>query len=125
MSTKKAQKASGASKPFPRTAKGRRPYFFDDPNVDKLLAMLMALAGEVSVLRDRLDTYERLATEQKWATEANIEAYEPSPEIKAERAARRGEYVSRIMRIINDEAQGDPTDAADKEYDQLVEEVSE
>ena len=44
-----------------RKAKGRRPTYFDDPENDKLLAIVMALAGEVSVLRDRLDTVERLA----------------------------------------------------------------
>ena len=49
---------------FPRTARGRRPYFFDDPNIDKLLAMIMALAGEVSVLPERLDTHEMLAAEK-------------------------------------------------------------
>ena len=43
------------------TAKGRRPYFFDDPDIDKLLAMIMALVGEVSVMRERMDTHERLA----------------------------------------------------------------
>ena len=30
-----------------RTAKGRRPYFFDDPNIDKLLAMIMAPMSDV------------------------------------------------------------------------------
>ena len=39
-----------------------RPAFFDDPAVDKLLAMNMALLGEICVLRDRLDTHERLAS---------------------------------------------------------------
>lgn len=60
---------------FPRTARGRRPYFFDDPNVDKLLAMIMALAGEVSVLRERLDTHERLAAVGKRPSAAEVENY--------------------------------------------------
>ena len=45
-------------------AKGRRPYFFDDPAVDKLLAMTMALAGELAVTRERLDTVERILAEK-------------------------------------------------------------
>jgi hypothetical protein len=125
MITEKAGTASSASKPFPRTAKGRRPYFFDDSNVDKLLAMVMALAGEVSVLRDRLDTHEKLAAGQKWASEKNIEAYEPSQDVLAERAERRNAYVSRILRIVNDEAEGASADQADREYDQLIDELSE
>ena len=43
-----------------RKAKGQRPTFFDDPDTDKLVSMLMGLAGEVSVMRDRMDTIERL-----------------------------------------------------------------
>ena len=43
-----------------RKARGERPYFFADPNVDKVIAMVMGLAGEVAVMRDRLDTLERL-----------------------------------------------------------------
>jgi DNA-binding transcriptional ArsR family regulator len=43
-----------------RKAKGERPYFFDDPNVDRVVSMVMGLAGEVAVLHDRLDTLERL-----------------------------------------------------------------
>ena len=66
---------------LPRKAKGERPFFFDNPDVDKLLAMLMGLAGEVSVMRDRMDTIERLAAERGLFTEADIEAYEPSAEV--------------------------------------------
>jgi hypothetical protein len=31
-----------------KTAKGKRPVYFEDPQVDKLLAMVIALTGEVS-----------------------------------------------------------------------------
>jgi hypothetical protein len=44
-----------------RKAKGKRPVYFNDPENDKLLAITMAVAGELSVLRERLDTIERLA----------------------------------------------------------------
>jgi len=43
-----------------KKAKGKRPFYFDNPESDKLLAIVMALAGEVSVLRECLDTLERL-----------------------------------------------------------------
>ncbi len=43
-----------------KTAKGKRPVYFEDPQVDKLLAMVIALTGEVSVLRERIDNLERL-----------------------------------------------------------------
>ena len=45
---------------LPRTAKGKKPQYFADPTVDKLLSMVLTLMGELSVTRDRLDTVERL-----------------------------------------------------------------
>ena len=35
-------------------AKGARPKYFDDPAIDRLLSIVMALAGEVAVVKDRL-----------------------------------------------------------------------
>ena len=56
-----------------RKAKGERPYFFDDPNVDKLVSMIMGLAGETSVLMDRVDTIERLLEEKGLLRVSEIE----------------------------------------------------
>ncbi len=86
-----------------RTAKGQRPYFFPDPNLDKLVAMLMALVGEVAVLRERLDTHERLAGSETWASGVNVESFQGSDELDAERAAWRDAFVGRILRVVTDE----------------------
>lgn len=86
-----------------KTAKGQRPFFFDDPNIDKLLAMFMALVSEVAVLRERLDTHERLTDAGAAANAANVEAYEASDAADEERAEWRAAYVARVMRIITDE----------------------
>ncbi len=40
--------------------KGRRPYFFDDPTVDKLLSIVMSLAVEVSVVHDECESLVRV-----------------------------------------------------------------
>ncbi len=89
-----------------RKAKGERPYFFADPAIDKLLAMLMGLAGEVSVLRDRLDTVERLAQQNNLFTRAEIENYQPDEAALEERAARRAVFLGEITRIIQAELEG-------------------
>ena len=44
---------------LPRKASGPRPEYFEDPAIDKVLSMALALAGEVAVMRDRIDTLER------------------------------------------------------------------
>ncbi len=36
-----------------KIAKGKRPVYLDNPQIDKLLAIVMALTGEVSVLHER------------------------------------------------------------------------
>ena len=95
---------SGAQ--LPRKAKGERPFFFDDPDVDKLLTMLMGLAGEVSVMRDRLDTVERLASAKGLFSAADIEAFEPSAEVIKERSERRQEFLGEITRIVYSEIEG-------------------
>ena len=106
-----------------RTAKGRRPYFFDDPNIDKLLAMIMALTGEVSVIRERLDTHERLAEKKKLSTPDNIEGYKPTEAVEQWRVQWRADYIARILRIVQVELD-QLTMQSDKDYDKIVEEVS-
>jgi len=107
-----------------RTAKGRRPYFFDDPNIDKLLAMLMALTGEVSVVRERLDTHERLAEKKKFASSANIERYKPTETVDQERVKWRADFVARILRIVTDELEQVKRKESDAQYEKIVEEVA-
>jgi hypothetical protein len=92
--------------PLPRKAKGERPYFFDDPAVDKLVAMIMGLAGEVGVLHDRLDTVERLLETRGLVKRREIEAYVPNAAAAAERAAWRETLLGEVLRIVEAELEG-------------------
>lgn len=105
-------------KPRQRVAKGRRPFFLETPESDKLLAMVTALVGEVSVLKDRLDTHERLAAAGKVATPEEIEAYAPDEAIVDEREVARTAMLDRVFRIIS--ATRD-SDAEAEPHDVLVE----
>jgi len=88
-----------------RNAKGERPYFFADPNVDKVVAMLMGLAGEVAVMRDRLDTLERLLERTGALQRADIEQYRPDARVTAERAAWREAFLAEVLRIVEIEVE--------------------
>ena len=46
---------------LPRVAKGKKPNYLNDGSIDNLMAMIMTLTQEISVLRDRIDTLERLS----------------------------------------------------------------
>lgn len=88
------------SKTRQTVAKGRRPYFMDNSESDQLLSMVTALVGEVSVLKDRLDTHERLAAAGKIATPEEIEAFVPDETVEDEREATRVAMLQRVFRII-------------------------
>lgn len=114
-------RASAERKPQRRTkAKGRRPYFFEDPNVDKLLAMIAALSGEVAVLRQRLDTHEKLAAARGLYTPADIEAYATTVDEDDERARWRAEFLARVFRVLEFSTAADEIRAAEQDYDQMV-----
>jgi hypothetical protein len=81
-------------------AKGKRPAYFEDPAIDRTLSILMALVGEVSVLRERLDTVERLLDSKGTISRADIEAYEPDRTAGHERGLKTREYIARVMRGV-------------------------
>lgn len=86
-------------------AKGRRPGYFDDPQQDWMMSMLMALVGEVSVLRERLDTVERLLEERGALDRAAIESYAPDRAAGHERGVMIQQYIARIMRGLQQEVE--------------------
>ena len=87
---------------LPRTAKGKKPIYFDSVT-DKLLSMVLTLMGELSVTRDRLDTVERLIEKHKLFKQDEIEGYELSDEVNAIRTERRAAYIARVLKSVQDE----------------------
>lgn len=87
-----------------RSAKGKRPQYFEDPASDKLHFMIMALVEELSVTRDRLDAVERVLERKGVSSLAEVDQFEPTDQDELERRARRKHYVSKIMKCFADEA---------------------
>ncbi len=81
-------------------AKGKRPAYFDDPATDRLLSITMALAAELSVTRERLDTLERLLDAKGVVARDEIESYRPDREAGYERGVATREYIARILRGV-------------------------
>lgn len=81
-------------------AKGKRPAYFEDQAIDRTLSIVMAIAGEVSVLRERLDTVERLLDAKGTISRSDIETYVPDRAAGAERGLITKEYIARILRGV-------------------------
>lgn len=91
-------------------ARGKRPWFFDDPDVERVLSITMAVAGELAVLRQRLDTIEELLETRGRVTRADIEAFVPDPAHAERRGRWYQEYLARILRIVQQESEAQGRD---------------
>jgi Tfp pilus assembly ATPase PilU len=86
-------------------AKGKRPIYLNNSSEDRLLSIIMALAGEVGVMRERLDTVERLLETNGTIDRADIEKYHPNRDAQYERGLLQREFIARILRGIEQEMQ--------------------
>ncbi len=81
---------------------GKRPYFLD-PQVERVLAITMAVAQELAVSRQRADTLERILRAKGLLAEGEIDAFQPDGQAATERALWTQEYLARILRIVQQE----------------------
>ena len=105
-----------------RRAKGKRPFFLDDPAVERVLSITMAVATELAVARERIDTLERLLVQRGVLQEGDIERFVPDPSAHAAREAFGREYIARVLRIIDQDVQA-LNDAADPSVEQWMTEL--
>ena len=69
---------------------------------DHLIGMVLALLSEVAVLRDRLDTVERLAEAGGVLARGDLERYQPNEAVRAERDRQRSRLIAKVMRPLHD-----------------------
>lgn len=106
MTTPGGSGGAGAGAPDPdrvQFVQGGRPRFFDDPVNDQLLAMVMALLGEVCVLRERLDTLERVAAARGLLRAADLEDFVAGEDAARERDALRSGIMARVLSVLEEE----------------------
>ena len=88
-----------------KRAKGKRPEYFDEPALDRLYSVVFAMAAEVSALRERQDTVERLLDAKGTISREDIETYVPDRQAGEERGLATRAYISRIMRGFQQEVE--------------------
>jgi hypothetical protein len=94
--------------PMKKFAKGKRPVYLGEGASDRLLSVLLALMGEVSVLHDRLDAMERLLAQHDLLDRGEVEGFEPDEGAAREREAWRSQYVERVLRALEVEGEVSP-----------------
>lgn len=84
-------------------SKGKRPKYLDESANDHLLSMIMVLAEELAVTRERADTLERLLESSGIIERDQIQNFVPDKEAGLERQIQNSEFVTRLIRSIRHE----------------------
>jgi len=87
-----------------RDARGKRPQFYDTPGMDQAMSMIMVLANELSVVRDRLDAAERVAKQNGMDLATGIDALVLDDEALTQREAQRQDFLGRLFYLMRKEA---------------------
>lgn len=86
-----------------RKAKGKRPKYLGEDSTDHLLSMIMVLAEEMAVMRERNDTLERLLETHSVLERHEIDSFVPSTDEGIERQLKHSEFITRLMRSVRHE----------------------
>ena len=76
---------------------GPEQVFFGDPAIDRLLAMVMTLASELWVHKDRLAALEGLLAEKGIVAPGSLDGFQPSEGDAQRLAAERQAYVKSLL----------------------------
>lgn len=77
-----------------------KDYFLDHPSIDKVMKVVMALAQETYVNRDRLALVEKILDDQGVLRREDLNRYEPNDDEQRAIEARRDDFVASILRPI-------------------------
>jgi hypothetical protein len=86
---------------LPVDASGRRPAFFAHDGVDQLVTMVLELATELWVVRERVFVIEAVAAQKGLPLKDAVEAYKPSESERAELERMRGTMMNQLFRTLN------------------------
>lgn len=106
-------------------SKGGRPYFLNSPEVERVLNITMAVATELAVARERIDTLERILEAKGILSRQDIENFEPNDSQAEERQLWHARYTARIMRIVQQEIQAVQYPENNMDMHQIADEINE
>lgn len=107
-----------------QTVKGKRPSFHDAASIDRLIAMTMTMASELSALRDRVMTLEALGAADGWLKPGAVDGYRPAVAERAERDRQREAFLNRLFFVLQEELDDLAEDETEDRYWASVEEIA-
>lgn len=110
---------------IPRHAKGKRPTFFEVDGVDEAMSMILVLASEFCVMRDRLDTVEKIATAKGIMIDEEVDSFEPDEATILAREERRKAFLDRLYYVTLKKAKEQEQDDSGARYSAVLEEIAE
>jgi hypothetical protein len=78
----------------------REQQFFEDPVVDRLMGVVMALAAEVYIIKDRERALEQVLADKGIIGSDAVESFKPASPDQESSGKERDAFVSRIFESI-------------------------
>jgi hypothetical protein len=110
--------------PVKRSIRGRRPQFFEDRAVDQLHGMVMAMATEMAVLYERVDTMERVAAAKGVMLRDELEKFRPDAEVQAAREEWRQKFLQRMFYLYREEVDDRLGRENEDQYRRFLDEIA-
>lgn len=85
-------------------SRGPRPQFGDDPLLERLFGVTVALVAELAVARERLDSLERILQRRALVEAGELDRFVPEEAAALERQQWHQEYLARIFRVLLQDA---------------------
>ena len=108
-----------------RFSRGKRPQFYTTKGMDEAMSMILVLAQEISVLRDRLDAVERVAAKHGLPFAQEIESLELDQEALESREQQRQQLFERLYYLVLKDAHELSTADSQQRYHQVITETAQ
>ena len=108
-----------------RHAKGKRPGFYKTEGMDEAMSMIMVLASEFCVLRDRIDTIEHIAKTKGINLASEVEQFKPNPEVLEAREKHRQGFLNRLYYVSQKKAVEQLSNDTEQRYHDVLKDIAE
>jgi hypothetical protein len=107
-----------------RHSRGKRPRFYPTQGLDDAMAMVVVLAQELCVLRDRVDAIERVSKARGIDLAAEVDALQFDQAALDARESRRQELFERLFYLVRKQAHELTQAETEQSYRSVIDETA-